>query len=160
LTYELRKESLAGFVGCSRICSCQSTLGPQGSTKIGRHAVKSSIKSTYFHSISTGFHKRFDLFWDKRSRGRTPWPLWRWMKRRAAVEPSIGHLKVEHRLERNRLKGVAGDAINAILSASAMNFQKLLRAFWRIFLLSLMRAWPWIPALQERILLQTQTADA
>ena len=97
---------------------------------------------------------------DKRSRGRTPWPLWRWMKRRAAVEPSIGHLKVEHRLERNRLKGVAGDAINAILSASAMNFQKLLRAFWRIFLLSLMRAWPWIPALQERILLQTQTADA
>ena len=97
---------------------------------------------------------------DKRSRGRTPWPLWRWMKRRAAVEPSIGHLKVEHRLERNRLKGVAGDAINAILSASAMNFQKLLRAFWRIFLLSLMRTWPWIPALQERILLQTQTADA
>ena len=50
------------------------------------------------------------------------------MKRRAAVEPSIGHLKNEHRLERNRLKGFAGDAINAILSAAAMNFQKLLRA--------------------------------
>ncbi len=49
------------------------------------------------------------------------------MKHRAAVEPSIGHLKNEHRLERNRLKGVAGDAINAILSAAAMNFQKLLR---------------------------------
>ena len=30
---------------------------------------------------------------DKRSRGRTPRPLWRWMKRRAAIEPSIGHLK-------------------------------------------------------------------
>ena len=44
---------------------------------------------------------------DKRQRGRTPRPLWRWMKRRAAVEPSIGHLKTEHRLERNRLKGVA-----------------------------------------------------
>src|ERR1019366_4048545 len=28
---------------------------------------------------------------DKRSRGRTPRALWRWMKRRAAVEPSIGH---------------------------------------------------------------------
>ena len=53
------------------------------------------------------------------------------MKRRAAVEPSIGHLKTEHRLERNRLKGVAGDALNAILAAAAMNFHKLLGAFWR-----------------------------
>jgi len=56
------------------------------------------------------------------------------MKRRAAVEPSIGHLKSEHRLERNRLKGTAGDAINAILTAAAMNFHKLLGASWRIFL--------------------------
>jgi hypothetical protein len=34
----------------------------------------------------------------------------------------------EHRLEHNRLKGVAGDALNAILSASAMNFHKFLGA--------------------------------
>jgi IS5 family transposase len=88
---------------------------------------------------------------DKRQRGRTPRPLWRWMKRRAAVEPSIGHLKAEHRLERNRLKGVAGDAINAILSATAMNFHKLLRAFWRNFLFCLMRIWGWIPALPEQL---------
>ena len=65
---------------------------------------------------------------DKRQRGRTAKALWKRMKRRAAVEPSIGHLKNEHRLERNRLKGVGGDAINAILSAAAMNFHKLLRA--------------------------------
>jgi IS5 family transposase len=71
---------------------------------------------------------------DKRRRGRTSRALWRWMKRRAAVEPSIGHLKSEHRLERNRLKGTAGDAINAILTAAAMNFHKLLGASWRIFL--------------------------
>ena len=50
------------------------------------------------------------------------------MKHRAAVEPSIGHLKTEHRLERNRLKGAAGNAVNAVLAAAAMNFQKLLRA--------------------------------
>lgn len=72
---------------------------------------------------------------DKRQRGRTP----RRMKRRAAVEPSIGHLKNEHRLERNRLKGVPGNAINAVLAAAATNFQKLLGAFWRIFLTCLMR---------------------
>jgi len=75
---------------------------------------------------------------DKRRRGRTPRALWRWMKRRAAVEPSIGHLKSEHRLERNRLKGVEGNAINAVLAAAAMNFHKLVGAFWRIFLFRLM----------------------
>ena len=75
---------------------------------------------------------------DKRSRGRTSRPLWRWMKRRAAVEPSIGHLKNEHRLERNRLRGTYGDAINAVLAAAAMNFQKLLGAFWLYFLCDLL----------------------
>jgi hypothetical protein len=44
-------------------------------------------------------------------------------------------------LERNRLKGVAGDAFNAILSAAAMNFQELLGAFWRNLLRSLLRIW-------------------
>jgi transposase, IS5 family len=71
---------------------------------------------------------------DKRRRGRTPQSLWRRMKHRAAVEPSIGHLKAEHRLERNRLKGAAGNAVNAVLAAAAMNFQKLLRAIPRRFM--------------------------
>jgi IS5 family transposase len=97
---------------------------------------------------------------DKRRRGRTPRTLWRWMKRRAAVEPSIGHLKVEHRLERNRLKGVASDALNAILGAAAMNFQKLLSAFWRFFLLCLMRIWGWIPATQALRFIQAHPANA
>jgi len=64
---------------------------------------------------------------DKRRRGRTAKSLWRWMKRRAAIEPGIGHLKREHRMDRNRLKGVEGDRINAILSAAGMNFLKLLK---------------------------------
>jgi len=71
------------------------------------------------------------IYVDKRRRGRTPQSLWRRMKHRAAVEPSIGHLKTEHRLERNRLKGAAGNAGNAVLAAAAMNFQKLLRAVAR-----------------------------
>ena len=49
------------------------------------------------------------------------------MKRRAAVEPGIGHLKHEHRMDRNRLKGKHGDRINAILSAAGMNISKLLK---------------------------------
>jgi IS5 family transposase len=42
---------------------------------------------------------------DKPRRGRTARRLWRWMKRRAAIEPAIGHLKREHRMDRNRLCG-------------------------------------------------------
>jgi len=78
---------------------------------------------------------------DRRRRGRTSQAQWRWMKRRAAVEPSIRHLKREHRLERNRLKGVEGNAINAVLSAAAMNIHKLLGAFWRIVLFCLINVW-------------------
>lgn len=51
------------------------------------------------------------------------------MKRRAAVEPTIGHLKSDYRLERNRLKGRVGDALNALFSAAAMNLKKLLGFF-------------------------------
>ena len=72
---------------------------------------------------------------DKVRRGRTPKSLWKWMKRRAAVEPSIGHLKQEHRMDRNRLKGKQGDRINVILSAAGMNISKLLRWLVDYFLL-------------------------
>jgi transposase, IS5 family len=49
------------------------------------------------------------------------------MKRRAAVEPVIGHLKAEHRLGRNYLKGPEGDRTNAVLAAAGYNFGLLLR---------------------------------
>ena len=64
---------------------------------------------------------------DKKRRARTPQRLWSWMKRRAAIEPGIGHLKAEHRLNRNRLWGQEADMHNIILSAAAMNFHKLLK---------------------------------
>jgi transposase, IS5 family len=49
------------------------------------------------------------------------------MKRRAAVEPVIGHVKADHRMERNYLKGREGDRINAVLAAAGYNFSLLLR---------------------------------
>jgi transposase, IS5 family len=49
------------------------------------------------------------------------------MKRRSAIEPVIGHLKAEHRMDRNRLKGRDGDRINAVLAAAGYNFGLLLR---------------------------------
>lgn len=49
------------------------------------------------------------------------------MRRRAAVEPVIGHLKSDHRMNRNYLKGRAGDRANAVLAAAGYNFALLLR---------------------------------
>ena len=50
----------------------------------------------------------------------------RLMRRRAAVEPVIGHLKADHRMGRNHLAHAAGDAINAVLAAVGYNFRRLL----------------------------------
>jgi IS5 family transposase len=49
------------------------------------------------------------------------------LKRRNAVEPVIGHMKNDGRLRRNFLKGVAGDAINALLCGAGHNLRKILR---------------------------------
>ena len=47
------------------------------------------------------------------------------MRHRAAVEPVIGHLKDDHRMRRNHLKGRDGDRINAVLAAVGYNFSLL-----------------------------------
>ncbi|EMS83140.1 transposase DDE domain protein [Leptospira noguchii str. Cascata] len=54
------------------------------------------------------------------------------MNRRSAIEPVISHLKHDHNMVRNFLKGKEGDRINAILSAAGFNFSKLIRAFFVI----------------------------
>jgi transposase, IS5 family len=46
-------------------------------------------------------------------------------KRRSAIEPKIGHLKQDHRLGRCFLRGLHGDAINAVLAAAGSNLRKL-----------------------------------
>jgi transposase, IS5 family len=66
-------------------------------------------------------------------------PIRREMKRRAAVEPVIGHLKAEHRMDRNYLKGRDGDRANAVLAAAGYNFALLLRWLARL-LRALIRA--------------------
>ena len=49
------------------------------------------------------------------------------LRRRAAVEPVIGHLKAEHRMGRNYLWFRQGDAANAVLAAAGYNFRRLIR---------------------------------
>ncbi len=45
---------------------------------------------------------------------------------RAAIEPVIGHIKYDHRMIRNYLKGVIGDIINSISAAMGYNLKKRL----------------------------------
>ena len=73
----------------------------------------------------------------------------RQMKRRAAVEPVIGHLKHDHRMDRNHLAGCIGDAANAVLAAVGYNFRRIL-AWLRL----------WLSALQIAIAAARQPAQA
>jgi IS5 family transposase len=50
-------------------------------------------------------------------------------RRRAAIEPIIGHMKSDYRLSRNFLKGIAGDQINLLMAATAWNLRKWMIAF-------------------------------
>jgi IS5 family transposase len=49
------------------------------------------------------------------------------LKRRQAIEPVIGHLKQDHRMERCHLKGEQGDRLHAVLCAAGYNIKWLLR---------------------------------
>ena len=79
------------------------------------------------------------VFLSGQKRGVTP-KIKRELRRRAAVEPVIGHLKAEHRMGRNYLWFQHGDANNAVLAAVGYNFRRIirwLRPLVRLFLTEL-----------------------
>jgi transposase, IS5 family len=69
---------------------------------------------------------KFRVFTSGQKRHMTP-KIKRELRRRSAVEPVIGHLKSDHRMERNYLWHREGDAANAILAAVGYNFRRLIR---------------------------------
>ncbi len=56
----------------------------------------------------------------------------RWLRRRQAIEPAIGHAKHDHGLQRCWLKGSEGDALHTVLCAAGYNLRWLLRAIARL----------------------------
>ncbi len=91
---------------------------------------------------------KFRVFLSGQKRGVTP-SIKRELRRRAAVEPVIGHLKAEHRMGRNYLWFRRGDAANAVLAAVGYNFRRLirwLRPLLRLFLTALFPNAPTVPA--------------
>lgn len=51
-------------------------------------------------------------------------------RKRAGIEPIIGHLKSDYRLGRNFLKGFMGDQVNLLMAAAAFNLRKWMRLFF------------------------------
>ena len=60
------------------------------------------------------------------------------LKRRSAIEPVIGHLKSDHRMDRNYLALPLGAAVNPVLAAAGYNFRRLLAwlAFWLAWIIA------------------------
>jgi IS5 family transposase len=50
------------------------------------------------------------------------------IKRRSAIEPAIGHMKMDGRLGRNPLKGALGDALHAVMCGAGHNLRMILAA--------------------------------
>ncbi|RQU49427.1 IS5 family transposase [Burkholderia cenocepacia] len=59
------------------------------------------------------------------------------IRRRSAIEPAIGHMKADGKLDRNWLKGALGDAIHAVLCGAGHNLRMILRKLRRFYALIL-----------------------
>lgn len=68
-----------------------------------------------------------DVFISGQRRNVTP-TIKRELKRRSAIEAIIGHQKTEGSLGRNRLHGILGDKINALMAAIGYNLRLILKA--------------------------------
>ena len=52
------------------------------------------------------------------------------IRRRSAIEPAIGHMKTDGKLDRNWLKGALNNAMHAALCGAGHNLRMILRKLW------------------------------
>ncbi len=88
------------------------------STKIERVAVDKGYKG---HGVTDK-----KVYISGQRKGMTA-SIKRFLKRRSAIEPHIGHLKQEGKMGRNFLKGSIGDRINALLCGIGHNLRLIIR---------------------------------
>src|SRR5215475_3722716 len=110
-----------------------------------RRCKRSSATSSIAASTDAGYRghnappdHKFKVYTSGQKRRLTS-QIKREFKRRAAIEPVIGHLKEHHRMGRNYLAHASGDAVNAVLAAAGYNFRRLL-AWLRLLLLRILIA--------------------
>jgi IS5 family transposase len=102
-----------------------ATVIPEMEALIG-NTIERLIADKGYRGHNAPADYKFRIFTSGQKRRMTP-TIKREMRRRSAIEPVIGHLKSEHRMERNYLAHRAGDAANAVLAAAGYNFSLLLK---------------------------------
>src|SRR5215471_12823956 len=107
------------------------TVIPQMQALIG-NILDRCITDAGYRGHNAPLDHKFKVYTAGQKRRVTP-QIKREFKRRAAIEPVIGHLKEHHRMGRNYLAHASGDATNAVLAAAGYNFRRLLA--WLRFLL-------------------------
>ena len=92
---------------------------------VGRMPSKVAVDKGYKgHGLK--HHPETTVYITGQKRGVTA-AIKRWLKRRAVVEPIIGHAKNDGLMGRNYLAGRTGDRINATLAAAGYNLRQILR---------------------------------
>jgi IS5 family transposase len=118
---------------------------------VGRSPLRVAVDQGYKGHRLTG-HRHTAVYVTGQKRGVTE-KIKRWLKRRAVVEPIIGHAKNDGLLGRNWLKGRRGDRCNTLLAAAGFNLRQLLRFlkrvpyFLRCFLLLALNCCDFVPPL-------------
>jgi IS5 family transposase len=108
-----------------------ATIIPEMEVTIGTE-IERVLADAGYKGHNAPISHQFRVYTAGQKRRMTP-AIKREMRRRAAIEPVIGHIKNEHRMGRNYLAHQQGDAINAILAAAGYNFRLLLK-WLRLFL--------------------------
>ena len=124
--YSLEKNEYDGHTLSKALEQCEQLRGLRPTAAIADRGYKGStrIGETEIH-IPKPPKKGTSEYEKKKARAR--------FRRRAEIEPIIGHLKTDNRLSRNFLKGVTGDATNVMLAAAAFNFRKWMRKLKNFF---------------------------
>ena len=101
-----------------------AAVTPTGEATTGIEGMRILADAGYRGHNATAPHD-IRVYTTGQKRGMTD-SIKRLMRRRAAVEPVIGHLKADHRMGRNHMAHAERDAINAVLAAVGYNFRSLL----------------------------------
>jgi len=122
---------------------------------VGRSPLRAAVDQGYQGHRLTG-HPHTAVYLTGQKRGVTD-KIKRWLKRRAVVEPVIGHAKNDGLLGRNWLKGRTGDRCNTLLAAAGFNLRQVLRFlkrcqyFLRAFFSALLTVFDLLPLTQATI---------
>jgi IS5 family transposase len=128
--YSLLENDYDGHASEPTLEQLERVAGYSPAVAIGDKGVRGQSHCGQTEVVTPGRGKKNASAYEKRKARKR-------FRRRAAIEPRIGPLKSDFRLDRNFLKGQVGDAINLLLAASVSNLslwmrRVLLRLVWAL----------------------------